>query len=79
MAEYIRDIEKAIGAETVRLIYEEAQNGRISIKTAEQLAAELGRKGETVIGNFKRRTHTGNAIDGAEVMHILADWWNHGD
>ena len=79
MAEYIRDIEKAIGAETVKLIREEAQNGRISIKTAEHLAAELGRKGEAVIGNFKRRTHTGNAIDGAEVMHILSDWWNHGD
>jgi len=79
MAEYIRDIEKAIGAETVKLIREEAQNGRISIKTAEQLASELGRKGETVKGNFRRRTHTGNAIDGAEVMQILSDWWNHGD
>ena len=79
MADYVRDIEKEIGAETVKLIYEEAQKGGISIKTAEQLAAELGRKGEAVRGNFLRRTHTGNAIDGAEAMQILSDWWNHGD
>ena len=52
MAEYIRNIEETIGSQTVKSIYEEAQNGRISIKTAEQLAAELGRKGEAVIGNF---------------------------
>ena len=79
MADYVRNIEEAIGAEAVKLIHEEAQNGRISIKTAEHLAAELGRKGEAVRGNFKRRTHTGNAIDGAEAMEILSDWWNHGN
>ena len=59
MADYVRNIEAAIGAETVKLIYDEAEKGGISIKTAEQLAVELGRKGEKVIGNFRRRTHTG--------------------
>ena len=47
MADYIKDIEKAIGQEAVRLIVEEAQIGKISIKTAEQLVVELGRKDET--------------------------------
>ena len=79
MADYLRDIEKAIGVESVRLIHDEASHGRISIKTAEHLAAELGRKGEAVRGNFKRRSHSGNAIDGAEAMQILSDWWNHGE
>ena len=78
MADYIKDIEEAIGKEAVRLIVEEAQNGKISIKTAGQLATELGRKDETVKGEFKRRVHSGDAIDGAEVKHILSDWWNFG-
>ena len=78
MADYITDIEEAIGKEAVWLIVEEAQNGKISIKTAGQLAAELGRKDETVKGEFKRRDHSGNVIDGAEVKHILSDWWNFG-
>ena len=79
MSVHVREIEKEIGAETVKLIHDEAEKGGISIKMAEQLAAELGRKGEKVIGNFRRRTHTGNAIDGAEVKQMLSDWWNHGD
>ena len=78
MADYIKDIEEAIGKEAVHLIVEEAQNGKISIKTAGHLATELGRKDETVKGEFKRRVHSGDAIDGAEVKHILSDWWNFG-
>ena len=50
MSVHVREIEKEIGAETVKLIHDEAEKGGISIKTAEQLAAELGRKGEKVIG-----------------------------
>ena len=78
MADYIKDIEKAIGQEAVRLIVEEAQIGKISIKMAEQLVVELGRKDETVKGEFKRRVRSGSAIDGAEVKQILSDWWNFG-
>ena len=58
MADYIKDIEEAIGKEAVRLIFEEAQNGKISKKTAGQLATEFGRKDETVKGEFKRRVHS---------------------
>ena len=50
MSVHVREIEKEIGAETVKLIHDEAEKGGISIKMAEQLAAELGRKGEKVIG-----------------------------
>ena len=78
MADYIKDIEEAIGKEAVRLIFEEAQNGKISKKTAGQLVMEFGRKDETVKGEFKRRVHSADAIDGAEVKHILSDWWNFG-
>ena len=79
MPDYIREIEEAIGQEPVQLIVKEAQNGKITIKTAEQLATELGRKDETVKGEFKRRNHSGSAVDGREVKQILSDWWNYGD
>ena len=57
MSVHVREIEKEIGAETVKLIHDEAEKGGISIKTAEQLAAELGRKGEKVIGNSHGERH----------------------
>ena len=78
MADYIRDIQRVIGEEVVGLIKEEAVKGGIDIRSAEQFVTELAKKGEKVRGNFRRRTHTGNAIDGPEVLQILSDWWNHG-
>ena len=63
----------------VQQIFEEAERGRITTKQGEKLAAELGKKGEKVSGNFVRRKRNESAIDGAEVEYILSDWWNDGD
>ena len=79
MATYISDVKESVGEKVVQQIVEEAERGRISTKQGEKLAAELGKKGEKVSGNFVRRKRNESAIDGAEVEHILSDWWNDGD
>ena len=79
MATYISDVKSSVGDKVVQKIFEEAERGRITSKQGEKLAAELGKKGEKVSGNFVRRKRNDSAIDGAEVEHILSDWWNDGD
>ena len=79
MATYIADVKDSVGDKVVQQIFEEAERGRITTKQGEKLAAELGKKGEKVSGNFVRRKRNESAIDGAEVEHILSDWWNDGD
>ena len=78
-ATYISDVKNSVGDKIVQQIFEEAERGRITTKQGEKLAAELGKKGEKVSGNFVRRKRNESAIDGAEVEHILSDWWNDGD
>ena len=79
MATYICDVKTSVGDKIVKEIFEEAERGRITTKQGEKLAAELGKKGEKVSGNFVRRKRNESAIDGAEVEQILSDWWNDGD
>ena len=52
MADYIDEMNTVIGERVMGLIKEEAVKGGIDIRSAEQLATELARKGEKVRGNF---------------------------
>ena len=70
-------VDEKIGEEAVTLILEAVDENSITQEHLKTLSYKLDKNGE-IGGNHTKRIGSGKS-DGAEMRHILSDWWLIGD